>query len=145
MYASADQPGPLRTRSPGRVATSAARRHRVVPTAAAWLEPAAAIAIELPCSVAPDLFFAERPEEIQQARALCQQCPARGPCLDGALQRAEPWGVWGGELILYGAIVATKRARGRPRRLQAHSGLPEATPARGYSQRVVFDQSDQAR
>ena len=130
MYAPAEHPGPVHTRSPGRVSTTAARSHRVVPAAARWLEPAAATAIKPPCSVAPDLFFAERPEEIAQARALCQQCPARSPCLDGALQRAEPWGVWGGELLMYGAIVATKRARGRPRRVPEHTRLPEAASAR---------------
>jgi len=40
----------------------------------------------------------------------------RAACLAGALHRGEPWGVWGGELLLRGAIVPTKRARGRPRK-----------------------------
>jgi WhiB family transcriptional regulator, redox-sensing transcriptional regulator len=31
------------------------------------------------------------------------------------LERSEPWGVWGGELFQHGAIIADKRARGRPR------------------------------
>jgi WhiB family redox-sensing transcriptional regulator len=37
-------------------------------------------------------------------------------CLEGALERREPWGVWGGELFLNGRILAQKRRRGRPRK-----------------------------
>jgi WhiB family redox-sensing transcriptional regulator len=36
--------------------------------------------------------------------------------LAGALSRAEPWGVWGGELLVQGSVVALKRARRRPRK-----------------------------
>ena len=32
----------------------------------------------------------------------------------GAIDRAEPWGGWGGELVENGRIVAVKRPRGRP-------------------------------
>jgi WhiB family transcriptional regulator, redox-sensing transcriptional regulator len=70
----------------------------------------------LPCRREPELFFAEAPEQIEQARALCRQCPVRRACLDAALRRAEPLGVWGGELFLHGAIIAGKRPRGRPRK-----------------------------
>jgi WhiB family redox-sensing transcriptional regulator len=35
-------------------------------------------------------------------------------CLAGALERAESWGVWGGQLLVDGVIVAIKRGRGRP-------------------------------
>jgi WhiB family redox-sensing transcriptional regulator len=35
-------------------------------------------------------------------------------CLSGALERNEPWGVWGGELLEEGRVCATKRPRGRP-------------------------------
>ena len=37
-------------------------------------------------------------------------------CLEGALARQEPWGVWGGELISNGVVLAHKRRRGRPRK-----------------------------
>ncbi|MEP7022773.1 MAG: WhiB family transcriptional regulator [Actinomycetota bacterium] len=73
----------------------------------------------LPCSSNPQLFFAEHPDDLQRARALCGSCPSRLACLDGALQRAEPWGVWGGELFLSGAIIPDKRPRGRPRKVTA--------------------------
>ncbi|NLT30806.1 MAG: WhiB family transcriptional regulator [Propionibacterium sp.] len=71
----------------------------------------------LPCHVVdPDLFFAELPEQVEQAKAVCGPCPMRAECLAGALERAEPWGVWGGELFVRGATVARKRPRGRPRK-----------------------------
>lgn len=69
----------------------------------------------LACLADPDLFFAESPGGVHRAKQLCAGCPARAACLAGALDRAEPWGVWGGELVLNGTVVATKRGRGRPR------------------------------
>jgi WhiB family redox-sensing transcriptional regulator len=75
---------------------------------------------ELPCRlVDPEVFFAESPADVESAKALCQQCPVRAVCLAGALERAEPWGVWGGELLVQGAVVARKRPRGRPRKTPA--------------------------
>ncbi|HTR70233.1 MAG TPA: WhiB family transcriptional regulator [Mycobacteriales bacterium] len=72
---------------------------------------------DLPCHyVDPDLFFAESPHDVERAKALCLECPLRRSCLSDALERREPWGVWGGELIVQGAIVARKRPRGRPRK-----------------------------
>ncbi|MGZ4588067.1 MAG: WhiB family transcriptional regulator, partial [Mycobacteriaceae bacterium] len=41
--------------------------------------------------------------------------PVRQRCLTAALDRAEPWGVWGGEILDQGSVVARKRPRGRPR------------------------------
>ena len=63
-----------------------------------------------------ELWFAESPDDVEFAKALCGTCPARTACLAGAIDRAEPWGVWGGELLIQGAIVARKRPRGRPRK-----------------------------
>jgi AT hook motif. len=37
-------------------------------------------------------------------------------CLASAIERREPWGVWGGEIFERGAVVARKRPRGRPRK-----------------------------
>jgi WhiB family transcriptional regulator, redox-sensing transcriptional regulator len=72
--------------------------------------------LDLPCRQDPELFFAESPAEVEQAKAVCHGCRARIACLAGALQRREPCGVWGGELLLRGAIVPRKRPRGRPRK-----------------------------
>jgi WhiB family transcriptional regulator, redox-sensing transcriptional regulator len=73
-------------------------------------------AAELPCRDDPELFFAESPEDVEFAKSLCGSCAARMVCLAGAIARAEPWGVWGGELFLRGEIVPRKRPRGRPRK-----------------------------
>jgi WhiB family transcriptional regulator, redox-sensing transcriptional regulator len=75
--------------------------------------------LDLPCTENPELFFAEAPSDVEQAKALCQGCRARISCLEGALERREPWGVWGGELFLRGSIVPRKRPRGRPRKEDA--------------------------
>ncbi|WP_269158727.1 WhiB family transcriptional regulator [Modestobacter sp. VKM Ac-2984] len=69
----------------------------------------------LPCRVQdPDLWFAESPAQLEQAKSLCGECPIRATCLAGALDRAEPWGVWGGEIFDHGVVIARKRPRGRP-------------------------------
>ena len=75
--------------------------------------------LDLPCADEPELFFAEAPEDVETAKALCQGCRAREVCLQGALERREPWGVWGGELLLRGIVVPRKRPRGRPRKASA--------------------------
>lgn len=75
--------------------------------------------LDLPCTEDPELFFAEAPGDVEQAKALCQGCRVRIACLEGALERREPWGVWGGELFLRGTIVPRKRPRGRPRKEDA--------------------------
>jgi WhiB family redox-sensing transcriptional regulator len=72
---------------------------------------------DLPCRVQnSELWFAETPADLEQAKAFCAECPARRACLTGAIERREPWGVWGGEIFERGAIVARKRPRGRPRK-----------------------------
>ncbi len=87
--------------------------------------PLATLAEPLPCHrVHGDLWFSELPAELEQAKAHCQQCPLRTACLAGALERAEPCGVWGGEIFHQGAIIARKRPRGRP---------PKAGPEAGAS------------
>ncbi len=71
----------------------------------------------LPCHAAdPDLWFAEDPAALEQAKTLCGGCPVRRACLAAALERAEPWGVWGGEILERGMVLARKRSRGRPRK-----------------------------
>jgi WhiB family redox-sensing transcriptional regulator len=74
---------------------------------------------DLPCTEDPELFFAEAPSDVEAAKALCQGCRIRMACLEGALDRREPWGVWGGELLLRGTVVPRKRPRGRPRKEDA--------------------------
>jgi WhiB family redox-sensing transcriptional regulator len=74
------------------------------------------VGLDLPCTEDPELFFAESPADVEQAKAMCRGCRAMLACLAGALERREPWGVWGGELLLRGTVVPRKRPRGRPRK-----------------------------
>jgi len=76
-------------------------------------------ALDIPCRENDaDLWFAERPEDVEFAKALCRTCPVREACLAGAKERREPWGVWGGELFIAGVVVPRKRPRGRPRKTE---------------------------
>ena len=52
-------------------------------------------------SLQPDYWFAEGNDlvavsERNLAKRVCGYCPARTPCLHAALERSEPYGVWGG-------------------------------------------------
>ena len=85
----------------------------------------AGLGLDLPCTEDPELFFAESPQDVEQAKAMCRGCRARLACLAGALERGEPWGVWGGELLLRGAIVPRKRPRGRPRKADRSAWSPQ--------------------
>lgn len=60
------------------------------------------------------IFFSEDLYDIARAKHLCSSCAVREGCLAGALERREPYGVWGGELFLNGHVVVQKRRRGRP-------------------------------
>ena len=60
------------------------------------------------------LFFSEDLIDIARAKAICSRCAVREECRSAAIERAEPWGVWGGQLFVDGQIVANKRRRGRP-------------------------------
>lgn len=71
----------------------------------------------IPCRVNDsELWFAEQGSQVEQAKALCRTCPLIEGCLAGAIERAEPWGVWGGQVFIDGVVVPTKRGRGRPRK-----------------------------
>ena len=84
----------------------------------------------LPCHrVDPEVFFAEAPADVEAAKVLCLDCPVRDACLAGALDRREPWGVWGGELLVAGVVVARKRPRGRPRKHPLPGTCPDKTVA----------------
>ena len=81
------------------------------------LDPSRLAPTDLPCRVHdPELWFAEAPMDVECAKALCAVCPLTDMCLQGALTRREPWGVWGGQLVLGGVVVPRKRPRGRPRK-----------------------------
>lgn len=59
-------------------------------------------------------FFSEELQDIATAKRICANCPVIAECLEGALDRHEPFGVWGGQLFLNGRVLTNKRRRGRP-------------------------------
>jgi len=80
------------------------------PASGIWSDAAA-------CRTVPgasDLFFSEEVPEIIAAKRICAECPVIAPCLEEALERREPCGVWGGQLFENGQIIHRKRRRGRP-------------------------------
>ena len=66
-----------------------------------------------------DLFFSDDIADIELAKAVCGTCALAAPCLQGALARREPAGVWGGHLFADGQVIAFKRKRGRPPKVAA--------------------------
>lgn len=48
------------------------------------------------CSGRTELFFADDPDVIAEAKALCWDCPVRPDCLEAALASPALVGVWGG-------------------------------------------------
>jgi WhiB family redox-sensing transcriptional regulator len=105
--------------------------------------PDAALSSELrpPCQVSTvDLWFAETPHELEQAKKLCGGCPVRVRCLSGALHRREPWGVWGGEILHRGTIVAHQPTRRRPRIYTPRT--PSAATRRTHPSRQHRNQAD---
>ena len=100
----------------------------------------------LPCHTAdPEMYFSDDELAIAEAKSLCGGCPVRTQCLEGALSRQEPTGVWGGELFEDGRIIARKRKAGRPTAVevaartapiqQLPSQLEVASPASSQSER----------
>jgi hypothetical protein len=61
-----------------------------------------------------NLFFSDDLLDIARAKAICSKCVVAEACLAGAVERAEPAGVWGGQLFVNGSVVLHKRRRGRP-------------------------------
>lgn len=60
------------------------------------------------------LFFSDDEFDLARAKAICGKCGLAASCLAGALDRAEAYGVWGGQLVIDGEVVLVKRGRGRP-------------------------------
>jgi len=81
---------------------------------ATWLDQAACASLD---GAMTDVFFSEELHEIAAAKRICAECPVMAECLEGAILRREPWGVWGGQLFMNGRVLMVKRRRGRPRKV----------------------------
>jgi WhiB family redox-sensing transcriptional regulator len=73
------------------------------------------------------LFHSDDPRDIARAKAICSRCTVRDACLGRALERAEPCGVWGGEILVDGAIAAYPRRRGRRPKVLVALDVDEVT------------------
>jgi WhiB family redox-sensing transcriptional regulator len=59
------------------------------------------------------LFHSDDLHDIARAKAICSRCTVREACLDRAVERREPCGVWGGEIFHEGQVVERRPRRGR--------------------------------
>lgn len=82
-----------------------------------WLNDAACAAEGPAANAMLDLFFSEELPDIAAAKRICATCPVMADCLEAAMERREPWGVWGGQLFTNGRVLLVKRRRGRPRKV----------------------------
>ena len=81
--------------------------------------PAACIQIIGDSAARVRVFFSHDRKVVDQAKAICAGCSRRESCLDGALERREPWGVWGGELFRNGHVVTNRERRPRHQLVRA--------------------------
>jgi WhiB family redox-sensing transcriptional regulator len=86
---------------------------------------------------AAELFFSDELADLAAAKHICAACPVIEPCLEGAISRHEPCGVWGGQLFENGRIVLVKRRRGRPpKHPRVEDQLP-MIPVPAHLQRLI--------
>ncbi len=84
-----------------------------------------------------DRFFSEELPDIVAAKKICTDCPVIAPCLEGAIRRAEPCGVWGGQLFQNGRILAQKRRRGRPPKVARPEDQLPVVPVPEHLRRLI--------
>lgn len=60
------------------------------------------------------LFFSDDDFDVARAKAVCRTCKLQVSCRQGALDRGEAYGVWGGVLLIDGVIARFPQRRGRP-------------------------------
>ncbi len=102
-------------------------------TDADWELQAACRAVENPS----DIFFSEELTDIVAAKRICAECPVIAPCLEGALSRGEPCGVWGGQLFSNGRVLAQKRRRGRPPKVARPEDQLPVVPIPAHLQKLI--------
>lgn len=82
----------------------------------------------------PELFFAigttgRALDQIEEAKAVCAQCPVIQECLEWALDTNQDAGVWGGKSEEERRTLRRKRGeRGKPTEANCHS-LPRVSSA----------------
>ena len=59
-----------------------------------------------------NLFFPERGESCDEAKAICAACTVRAECLEYALANNEQFGIWGGTSNRERRAIRSRRRRG---------------------------------
>jgi WhiB family transcriptional regulator, redox-sensing transcriptional regulator len=72
-----------------------------------WTERAVCVQVD------PDVFFPGKGEAAEPAKRLCRSCEVRLPCLAGALERYDEYGVFGGFSAEQREAVRRKQRAGR--------------------------------
>ena len=83
------------------------------------------------------VFFSEELQDIARAKTICAECPVMAECLEGAIVRREPWGVWGGQLFRNGRVLMVKRRRGRPPKVARPEDYVPSIPVPDHLQPVL--------
>jgi hypothetical protein len=60
-----------------------------------------------------EAWFPEKGIPTRPAKAICAACPVRVDCLEDALERHEPWGIWGGTSERERQRIRAERAAAR--------------------------------
>jgi WhiB family redox-sensing transcriptional regulator len=84
----------------------------------AWMDHALCTGVD------PELFFPERGESTEPAKAVCRQCTACAACLEYAIVQHELFGVWGG------TSERERRKLRRERLLKQYGHVPRGRRAR---------------
>lgn len=74
-----------------------------------------------------DLFFPERGEAVNQAKAVCVGCEVKEQCLQYALANSEHFGIWGGSSERERRMMRTERYRARLNNASLYSSPEEAS------------------
>jgi WhiB family transcriptional regulator, redox-sensing transcriptional regulator len=71
------------------------------------------------CTADPDLFYSDDPEDADYAKSVCRRCPLRLNCLEGAMDRREAYGIFGGKDPAERGALTKKRNQHGPRSINA--------------------------
>jgi WhiB family redox-sensing transcriptional regulator len=84
--------------------------------------------------VDPELFFPQRGESSEDAKAVCRGCLVRAECLDYALSINERNGIWGG--------TSERERRAIRRQWAGHRRRRAPNAPRGEASRLAADEAD---